>query len=184
MEAWRRTPFTVAVVSIAVVTTGIQLLVPSLRERLGLIPEAFLYAGRAWQIVTYSFVYVGLIHLVWFSAPALASGFVVEPRLGSRRTGLLFFASVTVAGVIHLLASPWDALYLGGGAGLFGLMAAFSVLWWPRRSTSPSWHLLLVVWFGLAAIGTLSSPASVMLGRLAGAAIGGAIAWRCRAAAA
>ncbi len=97
-----------------------------------LVPPTVLH-GAIWQLVTYSFVQLG----IWNVAMALLSlwflGSFLEGIHGSRWLAELYFASVIGAGLAAIAlyaAMPASATVLTGcWGGIFGLLVAFGVLY-------------------------------------------------------
>ncbi len=98
----------------------------------GLLPPYVLH-GAIWQLVTYSFVQLG----IWNVAFALLSlwflGSFLEGVHGSRWLAELYFASVFGAGLAAMVlyaVIPGDGmLQTGCWGGIFGLLIAFGVLY-------------------------------------------------------
>lgn len=94
-------------------------------------PQLWLSAGLS--LVSHMFLHDGrtLLHLLGNMLGLMALGPAVEARLG----GMRFFALYMVAGITsalgHALVNPYDLIPLVGASGaVFGVGAAYMVLWW------------------------------------------------------
>jgi membrane associated rhomboid family serine protease len=88
-----------------------------------------------WQLVTCAFLHGSGLHLATNMFGLWMFGRDVEQYLGTRRFGELYFVSVLSASATQLVfASFSDQVYptVGASGGLFGVLAAFAVLF-PRR---------------------------------------------------
>jgi membrane associated rhomboid family serine protease len=104
----------------------------SLLVRWGLVPERLLsHAGPAeWlTLVTSMFLHGGLLHLAFNAMMLYFLGRLVEPTLGSRRLGLLYFATGAAAGLAQVALDPASAIPMVGASGaISGLLGAALVL--------------------------------------------------------
>ena len=101
---------------------------------LALMPQAVLH-GYIWQLVTYSFVHTGVLEILFNALSLWFIGSYLEEVKGSRWLMEIYFVSViggailgtalSFAPIPHL--SPTDYT-TGARAGIFGLLAAFAVL--------------------------------------------------------
>jgi membrane associated rhomboid family serine protease len=97
-----------------------------------------LLRGYVWQLLTYQFLHGGLLHILLNCWGIFAFGRDVEEALGKRTFLLLYFISGMVGGVLQVLASlGWQGHFggavVGASAGLFGIIAAFAMMY-PNRS--------------------------------------------------
>jgi membrane associated rhomboid family serine protease len=111
-----------------------------------------------WQLVTYSFLHGGGMHLLFNMFALWMFGSDVERVLGSRRYTIYYFTCVITAGVTQLLVSSmadWPPYpTIGASGGVFGLLLAFGLMF-PRRTVVllippvplPAW--LFVTLYGL-----------------------------------
>lgn len=111
-----------------------------------------------WQLVTYSFLHGGGMHLLFNMFALYMFGSDVERFLGARRYTIYYFACVVTAGVTQLTVSAmanWPPYpTIGASGGVFGLLLAFGLLF-PRRTVVllippvplPAW--LFVTLYGL-----------------------------------
>jgi membrane associated rhomboid family serine protease len=101
--------------------------------------------GYLWQLLTFQFLHVGLVHLLLNCWAIYAFGREVEVALGSKRFLILYFGSGIIGGLFQAFAgsmiqifpkSHWAELIsaptLGASAGAFGLVAAYATLF-PER---------------------------------------------------
>lgn len=137
-----------------------------------------------WQLITYAFLHVGLLHLALNMFGLYMFGSEVERAAGGRRFAALYFASVLAAGITQLIvvSVPPVAPYptLGASGGVFGVLLAFAVLY-PRATVRlvippvpmPAWlfvTLYAVVELVLGVTGTAAGVAHFAhLGGMAGA---------------
>ncbi|MGE5335555.1 MAG: rhomboid family intramembrane serine protease [Nitrososphaerota archaeon] len=89
-----------------------------------------------WQLITYSFLHGGVLHLLLNMYALYLFGADLERVFGERRYLALYFASVLTAGVSQLL---WSALTyappfptIGASGGVFGLLLAYG-MYFPDR---------------------------------------------------
>lgn len=99
----------------------------------GLIPQKVLAHGWIWQLVTYSFLDVDPMHL-FFNLLLLAFiGSELERGWGARRFLSYYFFCVVSAGLAYLALNSLfghslGSAMIGASAGLYGLLAAFGIL--------------------------------------------------------
>jgi membrane associated rhomboid family serine protease len=90
--------------------------------------------GCVWQLVTFQFMHGGILHLVFNCWALYFFGREVESALGQRNFLILYFASGIVGGLCQMAgALAWPYHFgeevVGASAGVFGLVAAFAVLY-------------------------------------------------------
>jgi rhomboid family protein len=93
--------------------------------------------GYIWQLLTYQFMHGGLLHLLLNCWAIYVFGREVEQSLGKKNFLILYFSSGVVGGLLQILGGLWLPARFGGAvvgasAGVFGLVAAFAVLY-PER---------------------------------------------------
>lgn len=93
--------------------------------------------GFVWQLLTFQFMHAGLLHLVVNCWAIYVFGRAIEETLGRKKFLILYLSSGVVGGICQVLvALPWPGLFggpvVGASAGVFGLIAAFAVLF-PER---------------------------------------------------
>lgn len=90
-----------------------------------------------WQLITYSFLHGGLLHLFFNLFGLFMFGSDVERLLGRRRFLIYYFVSVAAAGIAQLFTSAMSGgpAYptIGASGGLFGILLAFG-LYFPQRT--------------------------------------------------
>jgi membrane associated rhomboid family serine protease len=92
-----------------------------------------------WQLVSYSFLHAGVMHLAFNMFALWMFGSDVERVWGPRRFALTYFAAVIFGALTQLLVG----LFVGGGgptvgasAGIFGILLAYALLF-PDRVIMP-----------------------------------------------
>jgi membrane associated rhomboid family serine protease len=111
-----------------------------------------------WQLVTYSFLHGGLMHLLFNMLALYMFGSDIERVVGQRRYTIYYFVCVISAAAAQLLVAMAGNLppypTIGASGGVFGLLLAFG-LYFPRRMVMlifppipmPAW--LFVALYGL-----------------------------------
>jgi len=134
--------------------------------RLGLSLEG-LRQGFVWQLVSFQFLHVGLLHLVVNSITIWFFGRAMEDTLGRRGFWQLYFSSGVMGGLLQILAAwmlpgHFGGAVVGASAGAFGLVAAYAMMFPERQLTllvffvipvSLRAKTLLWISFGLALFG-------------------------------
>ena len=95
---------------------------------------------QIWQLVTYSFLHGGLMHLLLNMYALWLFGTRMESVWGSRAFAIYYFVCVVGAGLVQLIiASQASSIYptIGASGGVFGLLLAFGM-------TFPNERLLLM----------------------------------------
>jgi membrane associated rhomboid family serine protease len=157
---------------------------------------AGLIHGYVWQLLTYQFLHGGLLHLLFNSFGLFAFGLAVEHHLGVRRFVTLYLVSGVVGGLVHVLGGlVWPSHFgvfvdnygtfyvpmVGASAGLFGLVAAFALMF-PNQElrllfppVTVSAKVLLGVSIGISILGVLTANEKniVAHGAHAGGILGG-----------
>ncbi|HEY0786190.1 MAG TPA: rhomboid family intramembrane serine protease, partial [Acidobacteriaceae bacterium] len=114
----------------------------NLYELAALSPVMVLH-GFVWQLVTYSFVHVGVLGTALEMLSLWFLGSFLEGNHGGRWMGELYFASVAGAGLTAVLLSVavaqgyglggpvvlLEPAFIGAFGGIFGLLIAFAVLY-------------------------------------------------------
>ena len=164
---------------------------------LGLSIEGLVH-GFVWQFITYQFLHGSLMHLLLNSLGLFTFGYAVEQFLGVRRFVLLYLMSGVVGGFVHclggliwpshfgVLVDTFNQLHyipmVGASAGLFGLIAAFALMFPERDLTiylffvlpvTVSAKVLLGVSVGISILGVLIDKGNVAHGAHAGGMLGG-----------
>jgi membrane associated rhomboid family serine protease len=99
------------------------------------LSPALLLHGWLWQLATYSFINAGILHVAFNMLTLWFIGSYLEGSQGGDWLFKLYFASVVGGGLIgsalcflHFLNSSPASLTTGSDAAIFGLLAAFAVL--------------------------------------------------------
>ena len=139
--------------------------------------------GFVWQLLTYQFMHAGLLHILMNSWAIYVFGRAIEETLGRGQFLILFLTSGVMGGIFQVLvALLWPGLFggpvVGASAGVFGLIAAFAVLFPERELTlllffiipiRLSAKMLLLASVVLAVVGIIFSE-SIFGGNIANAA--------------
>jgi len=89
--------------------------------------------GYIWQLLTFQFLHAGIAHLAFNAYALWMFGRSVEERLGKLRFLILYFVSGVAGGLLQcfmgmLLPNVFGGNTIGASAGIFGVVAAFSLL--------------------------------------------------------
>ena len=133
------------------------------------ISRYFLEQGEWYRLISCGFVHFGLFHVAMNMMLAYQLGQMFEPRIGSLRFGLLYFASLLGGSVGALVLSP-DAVTGGASGAVFGLMAA-AIVGMRHEGLNPMQSGLGVT-FVINLVITLTIPGISIGGHFGGAAIG------------
>jgi membrane associated rhomboid family serine protease len=99
----------------------------------GLSAEAAIRTLLVWQIFTYMFLHGGFGHLLFNMLTLWMFGTQLERDWGTRRFLRYYFLCGMAAGVTVLLANvlvgQWNVATIGASGAIFGLLAAFGVLY-------------------------------------------------------
>lgn len=120
-----------------------QLTFPHLTQLLALHPVGYSDNFAPYQIVTYMFLHSPnmLMHIFFNMLALFMFGRDIEYALGAKRFLLFYLATGIGAGLLHLGVQHWElsqgnansyALTLGASGSIFGLLAAFGMLY-PNR---------------------------------------------------
>ncbi len=99
-------------------------------------PTLFSYGFRPWQIVSYSFLHGGFVHLFLNMVALYMFGADLERVFRPRRFFNLYFISVITAGVTQLIVTstshspPYPTA--GASGGVFGVLLAYA-MYFPQR---------------------------------------------------
>lgn len=135
------------------------------------ISRYFLEQGEWYRLISCGFVHFGLFHVAMNMMLAYQLGQMFEPRIGSLRFGLLYFASLLGGSVGALVMSP-DAMTGGASGAVFGLMAA-AIVGMRHEGLNPM-RSGLGITFAINLVITLTIP-GISIGGHFGGAIAGAI---------
>jgi membrane associated rhomboid family serine protease len=91
---------------------------------------------QAWQVVTYSFLHGGLLHLFFNMFALYMFGGEIERTVGGRRFLQYYFAAVITAAITQLVVAAVSHMppypTVGASGGVFGILLAFG-LFFPHR---------------------------------------------------
>ena len=106
---------------------------------LGLVPSAFAFQFRFWQLLTYSFLHADVSHLVLNLAMLVFVGAEIEQLWGTRRFLIYYFSCATAAGVFYLILQGFiwggagaNSPLVGASGGIYGLLMAYGLLFAER----------------------------------------------------
>ena len=133
------------------------------------ISKYLLEQGEWYRLISCGFVHFGLFHVAMNMMLASQLGQMFEPRIGSLRFGLLYFASLLGGSVGALMLSP-DAITGGASGAVFGLMAA-AVVGMRQEGLNPL-RSGLGLTFAINLAITLTIPGISIGGHFGGAAVG------------
>lgn len=151
-----------------------------------LVPELVIQRGMIWQLVTYSLLHYGLWHLVLNMLTLWMFGAQEELDWGSRRFIEFYLfcvvgaALVTIAvAYLHLGMTPRTET-LGASGGVYGVLAAFGVLYGDREvflfpfpvSMKAKYLVLIIVFFVVIATLQPSQGGVANFAHLGGLAFG------------
>lgn len=92
--------------------------------------------GYVWQFITFQFMHAGLLHIFFNAWAIYMFGREVEQAIGQKSYLTLYLVSGVIGGLFHCLAAllpgSYPAPVVGASAGVFGLLAAFALLY-PER---------------------------------------------------
>ena len=133
------------------------------------ISKYLLEQGEWYRLISCGFVHFGLFHVAMNMMLAYQLGQMFEPRIGSLRFGLLYFASLLGGSVGALMLSP-NAITGGASGAVFGLMAA-AVVGMRQEGLNPL-RSGLGLTFAINLAITLTIPGISIGGHFGGAAVG------------
>ena len=112
--------------------------IPGFDESLALFPTR-LAQGRVWELLSYQFLHGGLFHLLINCAMIWFVGRQMEESLGKTKFLTLYLIAGVFGGLLQCLLT-WthylpEAGVVGASAGIFGLIAAFAMVFWDREIT-------------------------------------------------
>jgi membrane associated rhomboid family serine protease len=118
-----------------------QVLLPSLTDRLGLVPFVVVHKFWIWQLGTYMFLHGGLFHILFNMLALWMFGTELERIWGTNYFLKFYFVTGIGAGILTVLFSllPFSAseqLYasniIGASGAIYGLLLAYA-LYFPNR---------------------------------------------------
>jgi membrane associated rhomboid family serine protease len=107
-------------------------------ETLALFPQR-LQNGNVWELLSYQFLHGGLFHLLINCAMIWFAGRQIEEALGKAKFLVLYLVAGVFGGLLQCALS-WSGFLppagvVGASAGIFGLIAAFAMVYWERELT-------------------------------------------------
>ena len=107
-------------------------------EMLALFPQR-LQNGNVWELLSYQFLHGGLFHLLINCAMIWFAGRQIEEALGKAKFLALYLVAGVFGGLLQCALS-WSGFLppagvVGASAGIFGLIAAFAMVYWERELT-------------------------------------------------
>jgi membrane associated rhomboid family serine protease len=110
---------------------------PDIVQVFGLWPPGSEGAFHSWQLITYSFLHGGLLHIGFNMLAIWMFGAPLERRWGELRYLLTYLLSVVVAAMTQIAVSGYllhaSGPVIGASGGVFGLLLAFA-MYYPNRS--------------------------------------------------
>ena len=105
---------------------------------LALFPQR-LQEGNIWELLSYQFLHGGLFHLLINCAMIWFAGRQIEEALGKAKFLALYLVAGVFGGLLQCCLS-WSGFLppagvVGASAGIFGLIAAFAMVYWERELT-------------------------------------------------
>ena len=104
-----------------------------------LVPLSTLH-GMVWQLFTYSFLHVDVMHLILNMMVLAFVGSDIEAVWGRRRFFIFYSFCILVAGIMYMLMQLviWNPVYLsmpmmGCSGGIYGLLLAYGILFPDRE---------------------------------------------------
>jgi membrane associated rhomboid family serine protease len=90
-----------------------------------------------WQLVTYSFLHGGTVHILFNMLGLYMFGSDIERLFGSRTFAIYYFACVVSAALLHVAVTGWAGApghpTVGASGGIYGLLLAYG-MYFPRRT--------------------------------------------------
>ena len=147
--------------------------------------------GFVWQLMTYQFLHLGLLHILGNSWVIYVFGREMESVLGGRKFLALMLSSGIVGGVFQVLVALVWPQYFGGpvvgaSAFAFGLVAAYALMFPERELTLLLFFIIpvhlraktLLIGSAVLALAGFSFPKAIMPGVAHAAHLGGiAMGW-------
>ena len=121
---------------------------------LALVPSYVLNGQRLWTLVTHMFLHAGFLHIFLNMYALFIFGPECEKEFGHLGFLILYFTSGLVGALLHILLTPAkNTPAVGASGAIFGVMAAFAILY-PRRRLGvfffvgfivlPAWALVVI----------------------------------------
>jgi len=191
-------PFTKAVKWLLIINTGVFLLMKVLgavAPRIGydltiagsLIPAAVMH-GWVFQLVTYSFLHLGLLHLLFNMLALWMFGAEFESAWGTKQF-LEFYFFCVIGAALTTIAVAYSGVLgvtpamptVGSSGGIYGILLAYGVLYGDREifmfplPFSMKAKYMVAIWIFIALVGALDSAGGRGQGVAYFAHLGGAL---------
>ncbi|HEY1788825.1 MAG TPA: rhomboid family intramembrane serine protease [Verrucomicrobiae bacterium] len=99
---------------------------------------AGLKSGYVWELLTFQFMHLGLMHILFNSLAIFFFGRMVESALGGIKLLTIYFSAGVIGGLVQMLYAlvfhAGDSV-VGASAGAAGLVGAFAILAWDEQFT-------------------------------------------------
>lgn len=142
-----------------------------------------------WQLVTYSFLHGGIMHLAFNMFALWMFGSELERVWGARRLAFAYFSSVVAGALAQLLVGgmfgPPGGPVVGASAGVFGILLAYALVF-PNRRIVPlippipmPARVFVLIYAGLELfLGVTGTQMGVAHFAHLGGLLGGWLAWK------
>ena len=137
----------------------------------GELSRGAIAGGDYWTLLSSGFLHYGLFHLLTNMFALWILGTLLEPVLGHRRFGLVYFVSLFCGSLGVLLMSQGDSA--GASGAVFGLLGAAAIV--ARHSGLNLMQSGLGLWLGINLLITFTIP-GISIGAHVGGLIGGVLA--------
>jgi rhomboid family protein len=170
----RMTPAVKMLVIVNVVMFVLNLIVPLMTLRLGLVPQAVFQQFALWQLVTYMFLHGGVGHILFNMLSLWMFGTDLERTWGTRFFTKYYFVTGIGAAVTTLILSFFlDSVYytvtIGASGAIYGLLLAYG-MYFPNRT-------LILIIFPIAAKYYVMIAGALVFLSAAGGVGGGVAHW-------
>jgi len=168
------TPAVKMLVIVNVVMFVLNLIVPLMTLRLGLVPQAVFQQFALWQLVTYMFLHGGAGHILFNMLSLWMFGTDLERTWGTRFFTKYYFVTGIGAAVTSLILSFFlDSVYytvtIGASGAIYGLLLAYG-MYFPNRT-------LILIIFPIAAKYYVMIAGALVFLSAAGGVGGGVAHW-------
>ncbi|CAN5135933.1 rhomboid family intramembrane serine protease [soil metagenome] len=146
---------------------------------LGALQPLFVADGQYWRMLTAMFLHAGVLHIALNMYGIYLFGSLIESAFGTARFLLIYFVSGLMASVTSFTFSDPRSLSVGASGALFGLLGAWVVYNYRRRSSplasaNLQWALMLlginlVLGFSIARIDNFAHLGGLVAGAACGA---------------
>ncbi len=175
LKSIRNNPVTIGVVmGMTIISISANLIGTSAIQSLGLSPATISYRSL-FTIVTYAFLHADIVHWFFNTCWIVAFGLLLEPRIGSFRTGLLMLMGTLALSIsMVVFDEPSPALVMGCSGAAYSLLAAYALILCKTFNTLATWEkvigLIIVLLPTLGLISSMTHP--IGRGELLSTAVG------------